>query len=1169
MTSRDAIHAAFIGGETTLIEGLTVRARLDETSRAEIARDAQALVSTLRLRDAPTLMEAFLAEYGLSSREGVALLCLAETLLRVPDDASIDDLIAEKLSEADWRSHAGRASSLLVNASTWALMLTGRVIGDSAGHGIGATLHDLVRRMGEPLVRIAVRQAMREMGHQFVLGEDIESALEHASAWEARGYTFSYDMLGEAARTEEDARRYHLAYADSITALARRSPGDVHSNPGISVKLSALHPRYEALQRSKLADTLIPRVQSLALLAANAGIGFNIDAEEVDRLDLSLDVIEALMDAPSLTGWDGLGVVVQAYQKRALPLIDWLATQAARNRRRMMVRLVKGAYWDTEIKRAQSLGLEDYPVFTRKPATDVSWIACARTLFEHSDLIYSQFATHNAHSATVIRHLAGRHALKRYEFQRLHGMGEALHDLLRMQHGESVRIYAPVGVHTDLLAYLVRRLLENGANSSFVHQLLDERLDPSIVARDPFSALDQPIARLPAPREIFPLRRSALGYDPGHPPHLVAVLAARGSFLHLKRVQPAPMTTAALDEAVTRAVLARPAWEALGAQRRAALVAQAADNLEADCGEALALLTREGGKVLADSLAEIRETIDLMRFYALGAVGQHEAAARGVIACIAPWNFPLAIFTGQVVAALVTGNAVIAKPAEQTPLLGALATRLLHDAGIPPDVLVLAQGDGEHIGNRLTAHPAIDGVVFTGSLATASRIHHNMATHGNAAAPLIAETGGINAMLVDSTALLEAAVRDIVVSAFTSAGQRCSALRIVYVQEEIAGRLLTMLRGAMDCLQAGDPAELTTDTGPLIDADAQREIQSYLSQSAIIHQAPPATVPGSYIPATLVRCHGIEHLAEEIFGPVLHWATFRVEELDRVIDTINGSGYGLTFALHTRLDDRVRDLVDRLRVGNIYVNRNQIGAVVESQPFGGEGLSGTGPKAGGPHYLARMGIPPGVKPRRRNATPRAVMDDGALRLIVSRFEGQNWRSRMDRLAVLQAVCPDLTWLDRLASIAPRRTMAGVTGEENTLRLEGRAWALCLGPDPSDALAQAVQALWAGAPAVVCCLPSVTMTRQVARLRKHGAPIHCSQDWPTLEAISSLPTLSVLACATDRETVRPLRIALAGRPGAITRFSGEVFDPLAYVHERHVCVDTTAAGGNTTLLLSST
>ncbi|MGI9420716.1 MAG: bifunctional proline dehydrogenase/L-glutamate gamma-semialdehyde dehydrogenase PutA, partial [Geminicoccaceae bacterium] len=854
---RARLREAALPDEGQAIAEALRTAAIEGDMRQRIVDRATRLVRSIRERSDPGLMEVFLAEYGLSTDEGVALMCLAEALLRVPDDDTIDALIEDKIVPSAWGKHLGRSSSSLVNASTWALMITGRVLDDDDQDGLIGTLRGAIRRLGEPVIRTAVEGAMRELGRQFVLGRDIEEAMERAEEIEAEGFTHSYDMLGEAARTEADAKRYHLAYARAITTLAGACrSADGRENPGISVKLSALHPRYEALEHDRVMTELMPRAKSLALIAKSANMGFNIDAEEADRLDISLDVIEAILSDPAIEGWDGFGVVVQAYGPRAPHVLDWLYALAETLDRRLMVRLVKGAYWDTEIKRAQTLGLDGFPVYTRKASTDVSYIACAKKLLAMTDRIYPQFATHNAHTVAAVLELAGDP--DSFEFQRLHGMGEALHEKVLKTEGTRCRIYAPVGAHRDLLAYLVRRLLENGANSSFVNQIVDEDVPPEDVAADPFEAVLDALPDAahpgitPPPSLYGDKRRNARGWDLADPLHLAGIEDARGPFA-AETWQTAPMIAGPVEGGARRVIRnpARPddvvgevieaadadirtalgtakTWSERPASTIADVLNRAADLFEASNGALFALATREAGKTLLDCVGELREAVDFLRYYATEAVRLEERQPLGIVACISPWNFPLAIFTGQISAALAAGNGVIAKPAEATPLIASMAVGLLHKAGVPRDVLQLLPGTGSHVGAALSASPRINGLCFTGSTATAQAINRSMAAHLSPDAPLIAETGGLNAMIVDSTALPEQAVRDIVTSAFQSAGQRCSALRALYLQADIAENLRTMLFGAMDELRLGDPWEPATDIGPVIDQTAQRRILDHI-----------------------------------------------------------------------------------------------------------------------------------------------------------------------------------------------------------------------------------------------------------------------------------------------------------------------------------------------------
>ncbi|WP_432817066.1 bifunctional proline dehydrogenase/L-glutamate gamma-semialdehyde dehydrogenase PutA [Sulfitobacter sp. JB4-11] len=1117
-----------------VLADLIKTAALSAQDRKAITASAADLVRQIRSSTAPGLMEVFLAEYGLSTDEGVALMCLAEALLRVPDADTIDALIEDKIAPSDWGRHLGHSTSSLVNASTWGLMLTGRVLDDDQP-GPVRHLRAAIKRLGEPVIRTAVSRAMKEMGRQFVLGEDINAAMQRAAGMEKIGFTYSYDMLGEAARTETDAKRYHLSYSRAISAIATAcTHDDIRQNPGISVKLSALHPRYEVAQEDAVITDLVPRLRALALLAKSAGMGLNVDAEEADRLSLSLDVIDRVLSEPALAGWEGFGIVVQAYGPRAGAVIDALYDMAQRHDRKIMVRLVKGAYWDTEIKRAQVEGVDGFPVFTRKPATDVSYIANARRLLGMTDRIYPQFATHNAHTVAAILHMNAD--AQAYEFQRLHGMGETLHKLVMKQHETRCRIYAPVGAHSDLLAYLVRRLLENGANSSFVNQIVDEDVPPEVVAEDPFDKLKEATITIPTGPQVFlPQRANARGFDLTHAPTLAAIDTARAPFKDHKwhaapllagpvapeAAEPVanpylpdqPVGTvkpASLEDVATAFDNAAP-WDAPLAERRKTLL-KAADMIEDHYGEIFALLAREAGKGLSDCVAELREGVDFLRYYAGQATN---APAAGIYTCISPWNFPMAIFAGQVSAALAAGNAVLAKPAEQTPLVADLVVRLLHEAGVPRGALQLLPGGGA-VGAALTGDARLGGVAFTGSTATALRIRAQMAENCTPGTPLIAETGGINAMIVDSTALPEQAVQSIVESAFQSAGQRCSALRCLYVQEDIAEGLTEMLVGAMRALNLGNPWHLSTDVGPVIDEAARAGIAAHIDAARkdgrVIAEL-PTPEGATFIAPTLISVGSINDLEREIFGPVLHLATFKSSKLDRVIHDINATGYGLTFGLHTRIDDRVQYVSERIEAGNIYINRNQIGAIVGSQPFGGEGLSGTGPKAGGPNYLPRFSAPD--------------------RQDVS----AHWSNAQDALPALSTTHHG-TPIETLS-------MPGPTGESNRLSTLPRAALLCMGPgaDAATAQARAVEALGG-------------MALQATGLIDP-------------DALIDGPDYGGVLWWGDAETARAIEMALAKRTGPILPLLRGLPDIARVRGERHVCVDTTASGGNAALLGAAT
>jgi RHH-type transcriptional regulator, proline utilization regulon repressor / proline dehydrogenase / delta 1-pyrroline-5-carboxylate dehydrogenase len=1207
--ARTRVRAAYAAEEAEVIRGLIAKIRLAPEERQKVAAAGAQYVDRVRKQTSPTMMEAFLAEYGLSTSEGVGLMCLAEALLRVPDAETIDDLIEDKIAPSDWGAHLGHSSSPLVNASTWALMLTGKVI-DEDPKGPARALRGLVRRMGEPVVRKAVGQSMKILGRQFVLGQTISEAMKNAREWEKQGYTYSYDMLGEAARTDADAVRYHKAYADAIAAIAKAAKGDVRSSPGISVKLSALHPRYEYTHREAVMAVLVPRALDLARQAARARIGFNIDAEEQDRLDLSLDVIEAMLSDPGLKGWDGFGVVVQAYGRRAAPVIEALYDLAERLDRRIMVRLVKGAYWDTEIKLAQEMGVNTFPVFTRKVNTDVSYMACARMLLDRRDRIYPQFATHNAHTCTAVIAMAGNDK-DSFEFQRLHGMGESLHKIVKEAGGTRCRIYAPVGAHRDLLAYLVRRLLENGANSSFVNQIVDTTIDSRTISRDPVTevellgdAVANPSITLPG--NLFqPERANSRGFRVNEPASILPLLAAREEFADATWTagpmiagSPAPegpardvispadlarvvgqvheATAAEAVAALEAAQVGFAEWSAWSAADRAAILRRTADLYEENFAELTVITTREAGKTVSDGIAEVREAVDFLRYYAneIERLEEEEpGGGRGIFVCISPWNFPLAIFTGQIAAALAAGNAVIAKPAEQTPLIGARAVALMRSAGLPEAALQLLPGDGPTVGGPLTSDPRIAGVCFTGSTEVAQIIHRALAANAGPDAVLIAETGGLNAMIVDSTALTEQAVRDILISSFQSAGQRCSALRMLYVQEEARGRLMEMLEGAMDALRIGDPWRTDIDVSPVIDREALDGISAYVEaheSSGKVLKRLPAPRGGNYVTPAVIGVSGIEDLEREIFGPVLHVASFKARDIDKVVDAINARGYGLTFGLHTRIDDRVQQVVERIHAGNVYVNRNQIGAIVGSQPFGGEGLSGTGPKAGGPLYVGRFRRTEKVQSL---DAPVGSSDVSArvLQEAINGIDARNWEARPDRVHVLRGALSGAKGQVRKAlsetaafDMSPQ-SLPGPTGESNRFRLFPRGTALCLGPTAEIAIAQAVQALGAGCGAVLVAPGAVAATKL---LSEAGAPVAALDGTISPDVLTGVAGIAVVAAAGVSDWTRHLRIALAKRDGPILPLATEIVGPDRYVAERHLCIDTTAAGGNASLLAAS-
>ncbi|HZZ91683.1 MAG TPA: bifunctional proline dehydrogenase/L-glutamate gamma-semialdehyde dehydrogenase PutA [Usitatibacter sp.] len=1006
---REALRAQYLRDENEALRDLAALARLPEEAAARVQARARALVEQVRSSPrAQAGMQSFLSEYDLSSQEGVLLMCVAEALLRIPDAATADKLIRDKLVQGDWERHVGRNKSLLVNAGTWGMMLTGRLVSleaDASGNP-GGFFSRVAARVGEPVVRVALRQGMKLMAEQFVMGRTIAEALQRSRSGESARYRHSFDMLGEAAFTAADAARYFAAYENAIDAIAAdaaagpASSRGVFERPGISIKLSALHPRYEFAQRERVLAELTPQVLALAERAARGGVGVTLDAEEADRLDLSLDIFQRVFTAPALAAWEGFGLALQAYQKRAPFVVDWLTALARSQRRRIMVRLVKGAYWDTEVKRAQVQGLAGYPVFTRKANTDVSYLACAARILAAPDAFYGQFATHNAHTvATVLESVAPGQP---FEFQRLHGMGEDLYDRVTAE-GSACRVYAPVGTHEDLLPYLVRRLLENGANTSFVNRIADPAIPVETVIADPVAIVaaqeDARNRKIPLPPDLYPDRRNSAGFafadEAASRPILVAVgteaeapgwsarplvegfpVAGTGAEVRdpasgrvIGRVTEGDATAAraAVDAAVRAAVPA--------AAVRAATLERAADLLEADHVHLLALLAREAGRTLPDGLGEIREAADFCRYYAMlarrhfvqpealaGPTGESnhlELVGRGPFVAISPWNFPLSIFVGQVAAAYAAGNAVIAKPAEQAPMVGQRAVELLHQAGVPREALGFIPGRGEVVGAALAADPRIAGVAFTGSNATAQAIHRTLAARRGPIVPFIAETGGLNAMLVDSSALPEQVVADVLASAFNSAGQRCSALRVLCLQQDIAPRVLALLEGGMRELNLGDPARLDTDVGPVIDAEALAMLEAHARrmdrEARLIATTPvPQGLAGHFFAPRAYEIASLDAIEREVFGPILHVVRFEAAQLAALVDAINAKGYGLTMGVHSRIEETVELVRRRAHAGNLYVNRNMIGATVGVQPFGGEGLSGTGPKAGGPHYLFRF-----------------------------------------------------------------------------------------------------------------------------------------------------------------------------------------------------------------------
>jgi RHH-type transcriptional regulator, proline utilization regulon repressor / proline dehydrogenase / delta 1-pyrroline-5-carboxylate dehydrogenase len=1012
LRSPDALDAGKFEDEAKRIAELLASPALDAAERRAAAAAARDIVLKARAETRQSgLMESFLEEFGLSNPEGLALMCLAEALLRVPDADTADALIAEKITSGEWGDHNGKSDSLLVNASTWGLMLTGRIVRppEDASKDPAGFIGRMVRQAGEPVIRSAMMQAMRIMGGQFVMGRTIDEAIKRGQRTVKKGEaaSHSFDMLGEGARTSADARRYFDSYANAIDEVGKAKTGpSPETADGVSVKLSALHPAYRAVQGDRVHRELYPMVVELAKLAAKQNINFTLDAEEADRLALSLQLLEKLAREKDLAGWTGLGLAVQAYQKRGEAVVGWLGDLARETNRRLMVRLVKGAYWDSEVKRAQVDGQPDYPVFTTKQATDVSYLTCAKALIEAGPSIYPQFATHNAHSLAAIEHMAKRAGNANYEFQRLHGMGVALYKAAGRE--RSVRIYAPVGAHQDLLPYLVRRLLENGANTSFVHSFLDEDVPAERIATDPYTLLSASPTRhprIPAPPRLYGASRmNSRGLDfsqrqvreritdavaaldkPG-PIAVGPIVAGKTSAAKgddakapadgsrvVGRVTSA--TDADVDAAYASALEYQPHWNAIGGAKRADILEAMANAMEQDTDRLIAILAREGGKTLDDCIAEVREAVDFCRYYAVeaetkfkgletlpGPAGETnglEMMGRGVFVCISPWNFPLAIFTGQIAGALAAGNTVLAKPAEQTPVIAFEAVKLFHAAGLPVEALHLLIGDGR-VGGKLTGDARCGGVAFTGSTEVARIINRTLAAKDGPIAPLIAETGGLNALFCDTTALKEQVVDDVIMSGFRSAGQRCSALRILFLPHETAHDTVEMIKGAMEVMIIGDPADPSTDVGPIIDAEARKLLDDHLAKMEAagfaVYQRKIGGLreQGTFFGPAIVELPSLAHIDREVFGPILHVIRYDPDDIETVGGELSAKGYGLTLGVHSRLEGFAERVKAAVRAGNVYVNRSIIGAVVGVQPFGGSGLSGTGPKAGGPHYLARF-----------------------------------------------------------------------------------------------------------------------------------------------------------------------------------------------------------------------
>jgi RHH-type proline utilization regulon transcriptional repressor/proline dehydrogenase/delta 1-pyrroline-5-carboxylate dehydrogenase len=1198
---RAAITAAYRRPEPKCVPPLIAMAAADPNEAGRIKTLARSLVASLRTMTRSSGVEGLIHEYSLSSQEGVALMCLAEALLRIPDAATRDALIRDKLAPGDWRAHLGHSPSMFVNAATWGLVLTGRLVTTTSEQGLSAALTRLIARSGEPIIRRGVDVAMRLMGEQFVTGRTIEEAIGASREREARGFTFSYDMLGEAATNAEDAARYLKEYQHAIRVIGKASHRrGIYEGPGISIKLSALHPRYQRIKRARAMNELLPRVKGLAALAKTYDIGLNIDAEEADRLDLSLDLLEALCFDPDLMGWNGLGFVIQAYGKRCAFVIDWLVDLARRSSRRLMIRLVKGAYWDSEIKRAQVDGLDGFPVFTRKVHTDVSYLACARKLLAAPDAVFPQFATHNAQTLASVLVFAGPNFYRgQYEFQCLHGMGEPLYEEVvgRDKLDRPCRVYAPVGSHETLLAYLVRRLLENGANTSFVNRIADASVamddlvaDPVTIARA-IQPIGAPHDKIAAPRDLYaPDRLNSRGLDlsdeqrlakladgltasaetawrafpPGaakdEPGEAVLNPADPGDVVGFTRYASADEIAAAIDVGDRAA----PALAAISPTERAATMRRAADLLEAENDRLVGLIVREAGKSYANAVAEVREAADFLRFYA------HEAARTfspgspaplGLVVCISPWNFPLAIFTGQIAAALAAGNSVIAKPAEETPLIAAEAVRLLHEAGVAPDGLQLMPGAGD-VGAALVADPRVQGVVFTGSTPVARLIEKALAgrlTRRGAPLALIAETGGLNALVVDSSALPEQVVADVISSAFDSAGQRCSALRILCLQDDVADRIIDMLKGAMAELEVGDPRKLSVDVGPVITAEARDAITAHIEAMSRrghkLTQAPlgEAAARGTFIAPTLIEIATVAEVEREVFGPVLHVLRYRREALDALIDDINAAGYGLTFGLHTRIDETIARVTERIEAGNIYVNRNIIGATVGVQPFGGSRLSGTGPKAGGPLYLSRLAAEPA--PGALDGVDGAAAAHWAVRVYIDWLRTAGHEAEAERCVGLMARSP----------LGARVELKGPVGERNVYALKPRGRIAAVAATQSAGLIQIGAILATGNDAIVNAGETLALKRLPPELSHRIVMAFYPLKAPLLAGALFEGEADALAAALRQ---------LADRPGPIVRLqaltparlaAGEDYNLAELVEECAIATNTAAAGGNASLM----
>ncbi|WJD48151.1 MULTISPECIES: trifunctional transcriptional regulator/proline dehydrogenase/L-glutamate gamma-semialdehyde dehydrogenase [unclassified Enterobacter] len=1227
--TRATITAAYRRPETDAVPMLLEQARLPEPVASAAHSLAYQLAEKLRNQKTASgragMVQSLLQEFSLSSQEGVALMCLAEALLRIPDKATRDALIRDKISNGNWQSHIGRSPSLFVNAATWGLLFTGRLVSTHNEASLSRSLNRIIGKSGEPLIRKGVDMAMRLMGEQFVTGETISEALANARKLEDKGFRYSYDMLGEAALTAADAQAYMVSYQQAIHAIGKASNGrGIYEGPGISIKLSALHPRYSRAQYDRVMEELYPRLKSLTLLARQYDIGINIDAEEADRLEISLDLLEKLCFEPELAGWNGIGFVIQAYMKRCPFVIDYLIDLAGRSRRRLMIRLVKGAYWDSEIKRAQMEGLEGYPVYTRKVYTDVSYLACAKKLLGVPNLIYPQFATHNAHTLAAIYQLAGQNYYPgQYEFQCLHGMGEPLYEQVvgKVADGKlnrPCRIYAPVGTHETLLAYLVRRLLENGANTSFVNRIADTTLPLDELVADPVKAVEKlaaqegqvglPHPKIPLPRELYANGRvNSAGLDLANE-HRLASLSSALLNSAQQQWQALPVleqpcetgeltpvinpaepkdivgytreaTAAEVERALASAVDQAPIWFATPPQERAAILERAAMLMEGQMQQLIGILVREAGKTFSNAIAEVREAVDFLHYYADQVRHDFDNETHrplGPVVCISPWNFPLAIFTGQIAAALAAGNCVLAKPAEQTPLIAAAGVAILLEAGVPPGVVQLLPGRGETVGAQLTADSRVRGVMFTGSTEVASLLQRTIATRldpQGRPTPLIAETGGMNAMIVDSSALTEQVVVDVLASAFDSAGQRCSALRVLCLQDDIADHTLTMLRGAMAECRMGNPERLSTDVGPVIDADAKASIENHIQTmrakgrkvfQAVYDNREDAKEwnTGTFIPPTLIELERFDELTKEVFGPVLHVVRYRRETLDALIGQINASGYGLTLGVHTRIDETIAKVTGSAHVGNLYVNRNMVGAVVGVQPFGGEGLSGTGPKAGGPLYLYRL-----LSSRPETAVTTTLTRHDAGQTVDTQLK----TLLAQPLAALQSWAKDNPELQTLcaqfaeqAQSGTQRVLPGPTGERNTWTLLPRERVLCLADNEQDALTQLAAVLSVGSQVL---WPEDGLHRDLQKRLPQAVTARIQLAAPETLAAQAFDAVIFHG---DSDQLRAWCEQVAEREGAIVSVQGFargesniLLERLCV--ERSLSVNTAAAGGNASLM----